>query len=91
MTDLLEVPDWPMIHEDLMSNFDHEVDAEVAQRLRTEQVLAPYPGWDFHADCWFADDQFHAAVFVYHVHRATLSADTPQELMELVSNEYGAR
>lgn len=97
MTSLLEAPDWPMAKgEDsglfgaiLMSNRDHEVNQDVAQQLRNNQVLAEYSGWNFHATCWFADEQFHAEVCVHHVHRATVSAPTPEELMELVSSDFG--
>jgi hypothetical protein len=95
MSELVKPPDWPILRgEDgwtvaLMSNFDHEVDEEVAEKLRTENARAEYPGWNFNAECWFADGQFHAAVRTYHVHRETFSADTPEELMELVSGRFG--
>lgn len=89
-------PNWPLLDDPedwgskhLMSNFDHEVDQDVAQELRNNQAMAKYAGWNFNADCWFADGQFHAAVHVYGVHRATVSADTPEALMELVSNTFG--
>lgn len=90
MPDVLqEPPDWPMLDDDIMSNFDHEVDQAVAQKLRDEKVLAPYPGWDFWACCWFSKGQFHAAVNTYRVHRATISAATPEELMKAVSDKFG--
>lgn len=96
---LLEAPSWPMAqggHRSglfgsvLMSNSDHEVDQAVAQQLHDEQVLAEYSGWNFHAICWFDDGQFYAEVCSHHIHRATLSAPTPEELMEKVSNDFGS-
>lgn len=89
MSDLLHIPDWPMLDDELMSNFDHEVNQQMAQRLRHDQVTARYPAWNFFAHCWFADDQFHAAVLVYHEHVGSFSADTPEELMKAVSDAYG--
>lgn len=89
MTDVLQQPDWPMLDEALMSNFDREVDRDVARQLRDGQVMAKYAGWNFNADCWFADGLFHAAVYRYHAHCDTMSAETPEELMTLVSDEYG--
>ena len=93
---LVEAPNWPMLRSQhdifgatLMSNCDREVDQNIAQRLRTEQVLAKYAGWNFNADCWFADGWFCAAVYTHHVHRATFSARTPEDLMQLVSEQFG--
>jgi hypothetical protein len=87
-------PDWPLLPgswsgKTLMSNFDHEINQEVAQQLRDGEFMAKYSGWNFNADCWFADEQFYAAVYVYHTHRATFHAKTPQALMMLVSNAFG--
>lgn len=83
------LPDWPTLGAELMSNFDHEVNQAVAQHLRDEQVIAWYPAQNFWADCWFDDDQFHAAVRVFYENRGTVSATTPQELMTAVSDQYG--
>jgi hypothetical protein len=88
MSELEDYPNWPEI-DNLMSNFDREVDQDVAQRLQTEQVIANYPGWNFNAYCWFKDGLFYAAVRRYGTHVATISAETPAELMENVSNEFG--
>lgn len=93
-----EIPDWPFIdHDDrgmygglLMSNFDHEVNEDVAERMKTEQVLAEYTGRDFHAVCWYCDDQYHAKVCVYGVLRATISAPTPRDVMREVCEVFGA-
>jgi hypothetical protein len=72
-----------------MSNFDHKVDRQVADRLRNGDLVAHYPGDRFHATCWHAGGLFHAAVFTWHFHRVTLSAETPEELMRLVSDRFG--
>lgn len=82
-------PDWPEAGE-LMTNFDHTVDAAMAARLQTEQVVASYPGWDFYATCWYAEGQYHAAVRRFGQHIDTLSAETAEALMEETSALYGA-
>lgn len=89
MKNMPQMPDWPMLDDELMSNFDREVNAGIADQLRSRDVMARYAGSNFSADCWFADGQFHAAVHRYHAHVATMSAETPEELMDLVSDEYG--
>jgi hypothetical protein len=86
---LLEAPDWPWADDYLMSNFDHEVDEKIASELRNNQLRAKYSAWNFHAVCWFADGQYHAEICQYHNHVATLSAPTPEELMEKCCDEYG--
>lgn len=86
---MIEAPDWPKVDSDLMSNFDREVDREVEQRLRNEKVIAGYPGWNFHATCWYTNGLFHAQVGVYNVHVDTFSAPTPDDLMVLVCQQYG--
>lgn len=90
MTNLLEPPeDWEYIRSSLMSNSDHEVDAEIQGRMVNEKIIAPYPGWNFHAVCWFDGERFHAAISRYGNHVDTFSAEAPEQLMELVSETYG--
>lgn len=94
---MTKAPDWPFIqHPDhgifggvLMSNCDHSVNAAVAERMKSEQVLAKYPGWNFHAVCWYADGLYHAEVSVLGVHRTTVSAFTPEDVMREVSSAFG--
>jgi len=88
-SDTLSMPDWPVLDDSLMSNFDHEVDEDVAAKLQSGQFLAEYPGWNFHATCWFADGQFHARVMQYCAVRGIYSSGTPKELMDAISSEFG--
>ena len=89
MDKVMMCPDWEHTDENLMSNFDHEVNQETAQVLKGGPFAAPYTAWNFYAMCWFADEQFHAEVSQYHAHMDTLSADTPEELMEKCSDRFG--
>jgi hypothetical protein len=91
-------PEWPFVQAEdqgiyggiLMSNFDHEVNEAVAERMKSEHVLAEYTGYHFHAVCWYLGEQYHAEVSVYGIPRATISADTPQEVMREVCEAFGS-
>ena len=74
-----------------MSNFDHEIDEKVAEELKTVQATADYPGWEFHATCWWdgARGMYLAAVRRYWSLCATYAAPTPKELMDEVSGDFG--
>jgi len=82
--------DWPDAGDNLMSNFDGEVDQKIAARMKVEHVTANYPGWNFNAQCWFEGGKFKAAVRCYSAHVATYAADTPEELRDEISAEYGS-
>jgi hypothetical protein len=90
LPEAIEAPHgWPESDENLMSNFDHEVNEVVAARMREAHLVARYPAWDFNACCWFSEGKYYAAVRVYRVLRATFAAETPQLLMNEVSIEFG--
>lgn len=90
-------PDWPFLRDEdsglcgaiLMSNSDDGVNQAVAEHMKWNHGLAEYTGWNFHAICWYADGQYHAAVYRHHIHRATLDAATPEALKEAVSEGFG--
>ena len=53
LPELIDYPaGWPKL-DDLMSNFDHEINQSVAEELKTVQATADYPGWEFFATCWW--------------------------------------
>ena len=76
---------------ELMSNFDHIVDKNVAEKLKkTPNIMAGYPGWNFYAYCWFKEGKYHALVLTYQQPREVFSEDTPEELMQEICMEYGS-
>ncbi|SIH38533.1 Uncharacterised protein [Mycobacteroides abscessus subsp. abscessus] len=81
-------PDWPVLDNPLVRGFDDVVDEQVAQQLRTQLALAKYPGWNFHAICWFDNGKFHAAVRSSGAHVATLTAATAQALVRLCAEGF---
>lgn len=77
------------IFEDVMSNFDGEIDQGIAERLKDETAIADYPAWDFHAQVWFEDGIYYCLIKQYREHIATLEASTLKELMEEACSQYG--
>lgn len=76
--------------DDVMSNFDHDIDEAVAAKLVTGNYVAGYPAWDFHGTVWFQDGVFKCQVKRYLAHVATIEAPTLRELMSECCRRYGA-
>ncbi len=77
---------------DLMSNCDHQVNRDVENRLRNNPgLVAGYPGWDFHGNCWYSaeENKWCCEVWCYGQRQEVMKADSPEELMEVVSEKYG--
>lgn len=73
-----------------MSNFDHEVDEGIEDRLRSERVFTRYAGWDFNGRVWLdAEGAWSCQVWVYHSPVATVRAESLEALMKAVSDEFG--
>jgi hypothetical protein len=94
-TDMLSPPEgWPRGFSSdtvVMTNYDHSVDEAVAERLRRGGECGQHTAFDFHAWVWFADGRWHEQVFVHHVPQGSFCADTLQELMKIVNDEFGWR
>lgn len=92
MNTLIQIPqDYIDSDTTLMSNYDHQIDPVVTERLMNADELADYPGRDFHAKVWY-DKQakvWYAAVRRYSAHMDTIEGETPDELRRNVSYEYG--
>ena len=74
-----------------MSNFDHAIEegCEEALRASPAKVYAGYPGYNFYAQVFFENGEFHAEVQTYCSFRGTWSAPALEELMSTVSNRFG--
>lgn len=73
---------------DVMSNFDHGIDLEVAERLKSGGV-ASYPAWNFHGTVWWSENNYHCQVKQYQVHVDTVSAETLRDVMAVCCSRYG--
>lgn len=80
------------VDPDVMSNYDHEINRERAEALKAQPGdIAPYPGWNFFGKVYFESDRYHCAVWVYGSQMATVSADSLEEIMETVCDEWGSK
>ncbi len=80
---------WEEIYQ-VMSNFDHEIDAKIAERLKSGNLFSSYPGWNFYATVWWSDGNYHAEVKCYCIHQTTLVSDSLQEIMNEASTRWGS-
>ena len=74
--------------ETLMTNFDHTIEPDAEQILKSGKIYSGYPAWNFHGEVWF-EGQFYCEIWVYGTHVNTLCADTLQEIMDKASEYYG--
>ncbi len=78
---------------DVMSNFDHEIDEDIAKKLYNGKTFATYPAWNFHGTVWYEkkSKKFNCAIMQYHELVNTLKKDSLQEVMETASDLYGEK
>ena len=74
---------------EVMSNFDHCIDEEIANKLKETKSYADYPAWDFHGSVWYEDGKYHCQIKRYGSHIDTISNEDLQEIMDEASGEYG--
>lgn len=73
-----------------MSNFDHEVEDGVEDRLRNERVFTHYGAWNFNGKVWWGSEgAFSCQVWVYGSPVATVRAASLEDLMRECSEEWG--
>jgi len=76
-------------NEDICSNFDHEINQELAEKMKEEKIYADYPGWDFHANVWFMDGKYHCLVSQYHQVVDHITDESFEKIKETVCSKYG--
>lgn len=72
-----------------MTNLDHSVDDGMAEALTGRPVFGRHAGWEFNGLVWWAAGRFHEAVYRFHEFRAVYAADTLEDLMRVVNDEWG--
>ena len=75
-----------------MSNFDHTTDPgfEDALRAAPGKVWGRHSAWNFNGTVWFDGKLFYEQVWRHHSHVTTMCAETLEQLMSDVNDEYGA-
>jgi hypothetical protein len=80
-------------NENIYSNFDHQIDNEVFEFLKTNpDYWAPWTAWNFYAKVWYCphdDGAWHVTVMQYHSDVETKSDDNLPELILYINDEYG--
>jgi len=77
-------------NEDLMSNFDHQIEPNAEELLKSSKIYGGYPGWNFHGDVWFEDNKFYCEIWQWGNHVNTLEAESLREIMDEASEYYGS-
>ncbi len=86
---LSKQPELPVI-EECMTNFDGSIDEGMDDKLRKGECISEHCAWNFHGDVWFQDGKFREQVWQYHEPVAEFEADTLEELMQEVNEEFGS-
>lgn len=76
---------------DVMSNFDHQIEENIAEKLKTTAAFARYPGWDFNGRVWWARDvgRWRCEVWCYCAPVAVVEASELSEIMAEVCERWG--
>ena len=77
--------------EEIMSNFDHQIEEDIAQELKERPCFSRYAGWSFNGKVWYdrSKEIYRCEIWQYHSYMGTLSG-TLQEIMNQASDEYGS-
>ena len=75
--------------EGIMSNYEREINQEIAEAIKGKNMFSRYSGWNFSGLVWWENGEWFCEVFTYGFFQETFVGDTLQEIMDLVSNSYG--
>ena len=76
--------------ETIMSNFDHEIDIIVQEAIKNKPFWSAYSGWNFYGKVWYQDNLWHCEVWTYQSYSETFSAETLEEIMSDICDNYGS-
>lgn len=74
-----------------MSNFDGQIDNGLDVALKGGQVFARHAAWDFNGRVWWDGERFREQVWVHGSPVQTLAAESLEDLMREVNDEFGWR
>lgn len=72
-----------------MTNFDHSIEDGMAEALVGRRAYGTHAGWEFNGKVWWADGQFHEAVYRYGDFQRVYSAGSLRDLMAVVNDDWG--
>jgi hypothetical protein len=76
---------------DVISNFDHEIDDDIAAELQKKEAFSRYPGWNFNARVWWSRNPeiWRAEVWVLGSSEAVVEGDSLQEIHDQICARWG--
>jgi DNA modification methylase len=77
--------------DDIMSNFDHDIDNNVAEELKQTDQYAQYSGWNFCGEIWWDKEskKWCCEIWTHAFYRETYESDSLKEIMNSVSEKFG--
>jgi len=76
--------------DQLMSNFDHEINHQTANRIKGTKHFSRYAGWNFNGKVWWDNGKWNCEVWCYGSFQTTFTEDTLEEIMEVVCEKFGS-
>lgn len=75
----------------VMTNFDHTIDAAIALKLKNnpKSYFAQYAGYNFCGYVYF-DIKWKCEIWQYNSFSELITTETLEEMMEEISDKYGA-
>ncbi len=89
MGNLRKPDNFELYDEGIMSNFDHEIEHDVANKIKGKKLYSTYSGWNFCGYVWWQNNEWHCEVWTYNSYAETFSG-TLEDIMSDVSFEYGS-
>jgi hypothetical protein len=89
---LLDAPgDYYELEKEFCSNFDHEIDYDVADKLKTLPAFAVYPAYQWYGKVWFdkVHDIYCCRVTRHGTYVGTVYASTADDLKTKCCSIYG--
>ena len=81
--------EYELTEEDVISNFDHQIDYDVAEKLKTGKYVSGYPALGYHAKVIYCDGEYIARIKRYQSIQGYVKSKSINGLMELCCDEYG--
>lgn len=73
----------------VMSNSDHTIENDVAEKLKQGKFYSQYAGWNFCGYVWWNNDKWSCEVWTYNSISEIIDGSTLEGIMEKVSDKYG--
>ena len=82
--------DYELVSDEIMSNFDHEINKDLAEKIKEENIVAEYPAWNFFGRVWYdkKDRTYKCQVMRYNSHVETVSGSL-EDIMTELDMTYG--